>query len=1058
MEPNENRFFQEDVHVADPSSNVNGTLKRPSKSRSRVWEKVVWFTRRAKGGKDSKGAGASAAELLKSNTSSGSDFVRDPRALEVEKSSGRHKIRKNRSIKYLKRRKVRQFGDDLCSGVVETEVSVQECGTATGTFHDFSSERRISRLDRTSSNNSLLNEIAKGMNRSPLKAKENVKSVLSLPLHDLSLNEGRIPDNITSPTFPPVRRSVSFSGPAYNSWPRKKRTHLENSSNVHLLSPPLKQKRVTSLRKGASFSGFDSSRVHLKNSSLPQYRNVKSTPHLTPIAQGGHIKNQNGSTIGAIHFYKSPVLYQEEAAVKNFQPKMQEKVTYDNSFSKCSTPHSSMFKSDLKRDGAVSIPLPRGSDIITQHPDTIVNPNHEMLAKHVDESNLVHNEHGCSQVPNSSNNLISFTVRSSEGQNPTISAFLLEGECSSSCLTSSPVYSSEEDLEKEKLLLPCISSEFTTQVDSTNQDIDGVEKNACDNTLKEYNGHENVFTSLDGNKAMDIQEYDAKVHGLKAVEQDSVSSTVTEYNSLSSVVSDVISSNSRTETTAHCDAQKCSALPSRRLSLVDEIRTVEIRTSLGHHGHGQTLWTGNQVIWQRKPTINGAQFKKCSEDILQWFREFNDEQKNILIRKLLEECELPQMHMLSVAMEPVLHKSCPPNCQDMLAWLPHHVALHILSFLDLVSLCHCSQVNHTWNNLASNPLLWQSLCGCPGWQLSRIGEEKEKKKYTMDDGTIQWKKMFASRYLLHQNWLKGKCNVRTFEGHTQGISCVQFDDTRIASGSYDKTIRVWDIQSGECDVVLTLAGHSGTVRCLNLNGNRLVSGSVDRSIKVWDLSFKSYWSGASCKVTMVGHMHTVRCLQVDDEKVVSGSYDKTLKVWDIRTGNCQLTLRGHNAAVLCVQFDDRKIVSGSYDKTIKVWSLTEGSCLMTLTGHHDAVTCLNLTFDSRKVISGSLDHNLKFWDLLTGKCIGTLDWIRSEGHTGVIRCLQTDSWRIVSAGDDKTLKMWSLESGQRLLTLRCHTDGVTCLQFNDYSIVSGSYDKTVKLWDFTPSHEFLTPG
>lgn len=47
-----------------------------------------------------------------------------------------------------------------------------------------------------------------------------------------------------------------------------------------------------------------------------------------------------------------------------------------------------------------------------------------------------------------------------------------------------------------------------------------------------------------------------------------------------------------------------------------------------------------------------------------------------------DECELPQMHMLSVAMEPILHKSCPPNCQDMLAWLPYHVALHVLSFLD----------------------------------------------------------------------------------------------------------------------------------------------------------------------------------------------------------------------------------------------------------------------------------------------------------------------------------------------------------------------------------------
>ncbi|EDO39072.1 predicted protein, partial [Nematostella vectensis] len=443
---------------------------------------------------------------------------------------------------------------------------------------------------------------------------------------------------------------------------------------------------------------------------------------------------------------------------------------------------------------------------------------------------------------------------------------------------------------------------------------------------------------------------------------------------------------------------------------------------------------------------------------LKWFAEFNDEQKNILIRKILDKCELPQMHLLSVLMEPILHKTCPSNCQDMLAWLPHNVTSVIMSYLDPVSLCRCSLVNRLWHDLANMPALWQRLCSNDEWKVSRVGEKQQFQRHTLPSGIIQWKKMFAERFLLRKNWLNGRCDVRTFEGHTQGISCVQFDDTRIVSGSSDKTIKVWDLSREDTSAVLTLAGHSGTVRCLNLNGNRLVSGSVDRSIKVWDLSFESYWSGASCKVTMVGHMHTVRCLQVDDEKVVSGSYDKTLKVWDIKTGNCKLTLRGHNAAVLCVQFDESKIVSGSYDNTIKVWSLVEGSCLMTLAGHHDAVTCLNLTLDRRKVISGSLDHNLKFWDLATGKCIGTLDWIRSEGHTGVIRCLQSDSWRIVSAGDDKTLKMWSLESGQRLLTLRCHTDGVTCLQFNDYRIVSGSYDKTVKVWDFSPKHEFLSHG
>merc|ERR1719270_2488171 len=143
--------------------------------------------------------------------------------------------------------------------------------------------------------------------------------------------------------------------------------------------------------------------------------------------------------------------------------------------------------------------------------------------------------------------------------------------------------------------------------------------------------------------------------------------------------------------------------------------------------------------------------------------------------------------------------------------------------------------------------------------------------------------------------------------------------------------------------------------------------------------------------------------------------------------------------------------------TIKVWCIRTHQNLKTLRGHRDAVTCLSLTeaanvTSSRqrpRIISGSLDRTIKLWDLATGDCLSTLDWMSSEGHTGVVRCLQTDAWRIVSAADDKTIKVWSLDSGQRLVTLRSHSDGVTCLQFNDFFIVSGSYDKTVKLWDFT---------
>ncbi|KAK3590727.1 hypothetical protein CHS0354_030961 [Potamilus streckersoni] len=439
-------------------------------------------------------------------------------------------------------------------------------------------------------------------------------------------------------------------------------------------------------------------------------------------------------------------------------------------------------------------------------------------------------------------------------------------------------------------------------------------------------------------------------------------------------------------------------------------------------------------------------FKDRMKTIVEWFTEFSDEQKNIFIKEILNGCDLPQLHLLSVKMEANLHNGCPPNCQDIITWLPSNIATKIMSYLDPVSLCRASQVCKVWYQLANDKTYWRRFCCQPKWRLSKAAEHKQVISHMTPEGSIQWKKVFAERFRLRNNWLSGRCTVRTFEGHSQGISCVQFDDTRIVSGSSDKTIKVWNIRTNAQWSVQTLVGHSGTVRCLHLEGNRLVSGSTDKTIKVWDLSTQESWSSIACKVTMTGHLDTVRCLQVDDTKVISGSYDKTLKVWDILTGHCKRTLRGHQAAVLCVHFNDTKIVSGSCDKTIKVWNY-EGECVMTLTGHQDAVTCLQ--FDSTRIISGSLDCNLKFWDIHSGECISTIDWKASEGHTGVVRCLQADSWRLVSAADDKTIKVWNLETGKRLITLRNHTDGVTCLQFNDFIIVSGSYDKTVKLWDFS---------
>ena len=101
------------------------------------------------------------------------------------------------------------------------------------------------------------------------------------------------------------------------------------------------------------------------------------------------------------------------------------------------------------------------------------------------------------------------------------------------------------------------------------------------------------------------------------------------------------------------------------------------------------------------------------------------------------------------------------------------------------------------------------------------------------DDEVDWRQVFVERYKLRRAWMGGQCHVRTFEGHTGGISCVQFDGGRIVSGSHDKMIKVWDLNTMRCRH--TLKGHSSRVRALAISGNLLFSGSNDKSIKVWNL-------------------------------------------------------------------------------------------------------------------------------------------------------------------------------------------------------------------------------
>jgi WD40 repeat protein len=289
--------------------------------------------------------------------------------------------------------------------------------------------------------------------------------------------------------------------------------------------------------------------------------------------------------------------------------------------------------------------------------------------------------------------------------------------------------------------------------------------------------------------------------------------------------------------------------------------------------------------------------------------------------------------------------------------------------------------------------------------------------------------------------------IHRFTGHEAGVTSVAVspDSRRIVSGSQDRTVAVWDLETGA--QIHRLAGHRSWVTSVAVSpdNRRIVSGSQDKTMAVWDLE-----TGTQIH-RLTGHENAVWSVGVspDSRRIISGSQDNTVGVWDLETGTQTHRLAGHQAPVnsVAASADGRHIVSGSEDKTVAVWDLETGTEIRRLAGHHNWVNSVAMSRDGRRIVSGSFDRTVVVWDLETGAQIrrltGHQDWVWSVA-------VSSDGRRIVSGSQDSTVALWDLEAGTQIHRLTGHQAAVNSVAVSSDGrrIASGSQDWTVAVWNF----------
>ena len=291
------------------------------------------------------------------------------------------------------------------------------------------------------------------------------------------------------------------------------------------------------------------------------------------------------------------------------------------------------------------------------------------------------------------------------------------------------------------------------------------------------------------------------------------------------------------------------------------------------------------------------------------------------------------------------------------------------------------------------------------------------------------------------------------------------DGSILATRSWDKTIRLWDADTGQ--LRHTLIGHQDDVDIVvfSPDGGTLASGSQDNTVRLWDAI-----TGEHVK-TLRGHYSYLISLAFSPDGTIlaSGSEDDSIRLWDVTTGQDLGGLWEHEAGVETLAFspDGKMLASGSRDDKIILWDLETREAIHTITEHEDDVWAVAFSPDGKMLASGGGD-TVSLWDVATAtllqtfrrpidpeSVVGTPEELTDDAPTDLPATATSIVFSpngdvLVSGSYDATIRLWDITTGEQLETLDGHTYSITSVAVSPdgRTIASGSYDGTVLLWAF----------